>query len=415
MKKFFLTMSFAVATLALQAQGLLVQMGNVTYAYPYDETTTMDFDGTTLTINGFDFDVTQIDQIVGTSETIEPQQVTVAYNSTSATARISGDLAGRVAATISGADVSVTDNVVKETETQEFPEVTYVLSGASSEGSFQLNGSYKSTVSLNGVSLESSACPMEILNGKRIDIQLVEGTQNTFKDGTNNLRKSAFFVKGHAEFTGAGVLNITGSVRHAYSSNEYTLLKNSFTGTINILSAAGDAMHVEQYFEQRNGNIVMQNMLGDGLDVSVTQDPTDINNGQLFISGGTLKATVTADDTKGVKCDSTATISGGQITLINSGDGSKGMSVGGSLLVQQDPLEGANVRPYIFLESTGDEYTDPVTSETSKCRGIKVKGDFTFNGGTIERGANSTIKKSKMIGVDGTYTYISGVFKEISM
>lgn len=60
-------------------------------------------------------------------------------------------------------------------------------------------GAYKCSVSLEGISLESSACPFEIENGKRIGILLADGTQNTFRDGANNLRKSCFWVKGHAE------------------------------------------------------------------------------------------------------------------------------------------------------------------------------------------------------------------------
>ena len=415
MKKLIVFASLLVTSLAAMAQGLLIQQGNVTYAYPFDEDAVMTMDGTTLTVNGYEFDLTQVDEIRGTSQLVVPQQVSVNYSGATATVMISGDLAGRVIPTIDGAHVSVTDNVVKETEEQEFPEVTYVLSGASGDGSFQQNGSYKATVSLAGVSLESTACPFEIVNGKRIDIVVAEGTQNTFKDGSNNFRKSAFWVKGHAEFSGAGVLNVTGTARHAYSSNEYTLLKKSFTGTLNVLSSAEDALHVDQYFEQRNGNVVLKNVGGDGLDVSATEEASDLNNGQVLISGGTFTVDVAADDTKGLKSETDMTLTGGRVTAFNSGNGTKGLSVGGNLLVQQDPEAASNVLPYVYVESTGDEYTDPVTKDTSKCRGIKVKGNFTFDGGTIERAATSTVKATKIISVDGTYTYKSGILKNCSI
>ena len=42
----------------------------------------------------------------------------------------------------------------------------------------------------------------------------------------------------------------------------------------------------------------------------------------------------------------------------------------------------------------------------SKCRGIKVKGNYTFDGGNISM--NVTGKKAKGISCDGTYTYKSG-------
>lgn len=42
----------------------------------------------------------------------------------------------------------------------------------------------------------------------------------------------------------------------------------------------------------------------------------------------------------------------------------------------------------------------------SKCRGIKVKGDFTFDGGNINM--TVTDQKAKGISVDGLYTYKQG-------
>lgn len=411
-KHLFSVIALALFGLGAFAQSLNVHLGSVTYSYPYDETTSMVYGTNTLTINGEDYELSQITSITGSAEKLRPSQVFVKYEGAAASVVMSGELRGRVSAEISGANVTLTDNaVLEEGALPTIPEVTYHLSGTSTDGSFTQQGSYKCGISLEGVNLQSSACPMQIDNGKRIDIILAEGTQNTFHDGSNNFRKSAFFVKGHAEFTGAGVLNINGTQKHAYSSNEYTLLKQTFTGAINILGAAGDGMHVEQYYEQREGAVKFENVVGDNLDVSSTLDVTDEYNGQVFISGGSITCRTNSDDTKCIKSDTSMKISGGSLFLICPNDGSKGLSVGTDLIVEQDVNATDNERPYIYLYADGGTYTDLTTGDTSKCRGIKVKGNFTFSGGTIERDTNCSVKSTKIISIDGTYTYQKGTLK----
>lgn len=414
----------ALNALASESGNALVLMaGSVAYSYPFDLTTTMTFSAGTLTVNGTEFLLSDYNSAFGVPSTTAPASVEAHYGGSMASITISGDIAQRVKAEVSGANITVTD-IQEATDQADITEVTYHLAGTSTDGSFHQIGAYKCTISLENISLESSACPFEIENGKRINILLADGSQNTFRDGANNFRKSTFWIKGHPEFSGAGILNLTGTQRHAYSSNEYTQLKNSFTGTINILGAQNDGMHVEQYYEQRAGNVVFKNVLGDNLDVSATTTTTDEKNGQLIISGGTLDCSATSDDTKCIKCDSHATITGGSLLLRCTGDGSKGLSVGttvanvgsGDLLVQQDPNAASNERPYIYLLATGDEYVNPADpNDTSKCRGIKVKGNFTFDGGTIERDLSSSIKSTKIISIDGTYTYKAGSYKNCSV
>ena len=104
---------------------------------------------------------------------------------------------------------------------------------------------------------------------------------------------------------------------------------------------------------------------------------------------------------KGLKSENNTTISGGTINATVSGDGAKGMSVGGDLTVGQD--EGATT--LITMTVSGTTYHKGQEDE-SKCRGIKVKGNYTLAGGKI----NMTVtgKKAKGIAIDGTYTYKGG-------
>jgi hypothetical protein len=168
------------------------------------------------------------------------------------------------------------------------------------------------------------------------------------------------------------------------------------------VKAEGDGMHIEQYFLMKGGEVVINHVKGDGIDVSVTKDAADEWNGQVFIEGGSLLLEVAADDTKGLKCDSAMTISGGTIKAAVSGDGTKGISVGTDLLVQQK----TSVPTLIDMTVTGTTYMPDDPDLESKCRGIKVKGNFVFDGGNIM--ISATGKKSKAISVDGSYTYKSG-------
>ena len=140
---------------------------------------------------------------------------------------------------------------------------------------------------------------------------------------------------------------------------------------------------------------------GDGFDISLTNDTADELNGEVFIEGGTIHLDVVTDDTKGIKSDSHMTISGGTIKGNVSGNGTKGISVDGDLTIK-----GVADNPLIELNVTGTTYMPGDVDLESKCRGIKGKGNFLFDGGTIRISATGV--KSKAISIDGIYTYKSG-------
>ena len=102
-----------------------------------------------------------------------------------------------------------------------------------------------------------------------------------------------------------------------------------------------------------------------------------------------------------MKSDSLITFAGGTLEAEVSGLGTKGISAGTNLIISQLTETPTLVK----MNVTGTTYHKGEPDE-SKCRGIKVKGDFTFNGGTIQMSV--TGKKAKGISIDGTYRYISG-------
>ena len=397
MKQLLLLLALAGTTLTTAAQTLRIEQGSVTTAFDASTLGESNFaaGGTTLTIGGKTYDVSTIDRMVINNTPVATATVGVEYDGATAQVEISGDLAPYLTVNVEGANVSI----FADEQLQE--EVTYLLSGTSNAGSFTLEGDYKATLVISGLHLTSNTVslpPMNILNGKRIKI-LVSGA-NSFADCAGGTHKGAFFINGHPEIEGCGYINITGNSKHAFVSDEYTQFKHSFTGTINVLGAVGDAFHIDQYLLMQGGTFQMNNIGGDGFDISLTNDATDEHNGEVFIEGGNIQLNVATPDTKGIKSDGNMTISGGTISGTVSGNGTKGISVDGDLTIK-----GVANNPLIDLKVTGTTYAAG-TADESKCRGIKGKGDFTFDGGTIK--ISATGAKSKAISIDGTYTYKSG-------
>lgn len=397
MKQFVLAIALVCAALPLPAQVLNIHSGNITVAVPATEAGDMDYaSGTSLNVMGRTYNVAQIDSITITDGTVTPATVGVVYTGTSARVVVSGDIAAQLTIGVTGADVSI---VAAPALTEE---VNYVLSGNTADGTFYMDGEYKATLTLNNLTLTNKrGGAITIDNGKRIAVVLPEGTATTLVDGAGGTQKACFFVNGHPEFEGGGQLVLTGNKKHAFASDEYTLLKKSF-GTLTVKGAVGDGMHVEQYFQMNGGTVNISRTKGDGIDASITKDAADELNGQVLIQGGSITLDVSADDVKGIKSDSLITISGGTISATVSGNGSKGISAGTDLLINQASGNATS----LVMTVTGTTYMPDDPELEAKCRGIKVKGNFTFDGGNIS--ISATGNKAKAISVDGNYNYVSG-------
>ena len=325
-------------------------------------------------------------------------RVDVIFNESSATVRIPAAVAADVSAQIEGAYVTITNTNVAN-------EIEFVLSGSSSDGSFIYNGSYKSTIRLNGLTLTSQkGAAIDIQCGKRLNVMLEEGTVNTLFDSATGEQKACFYCKGHVEMEGSGTLNVTGNVRHAIAVKEYMQVKKS-TGTINIVKSAGDAIHVGQYYQHNGGTVnITSTTQGDGIQVEtmtleddVTIDPEKEYNGQIFIKGGKLNITASHEDCKGIKCDGLVTVSGGTFDITASGNGSRGIQTDGSMIIgDEDNATSITIRA-TGAECTNEEHSD----DPHRCMGIKVDGNLTVNGGTTV--VTNTGKKSRGIKVGGVY------------
>jgi hypothetical protein len=339
--------------------------------------------------------VSDDDEVSTTLPVDATRTVYVQYLDDTATVLIPSGVKG-VTCDVHGADVTLTS-------TNESKEISYRLSGTSTNGSFTYNGSYKCTLMLEGLNLVSTTgAAIDIECGKRIAMHLSEGTENTLEDAPNGTQKAAFYCKGHLEISGSGSLTLTGNTRHALSTKEYLLLKKS-TGRLTILSAESDGIHAGQYFRMNGGTVIINKVGSDAIQAEATDDPTDEYNGQLFVRDGSITAVLDQQDSKGLKADSLITVTGGKIDIQANGNGSRGIQTSGNMWIG----EGENGAPEITIAAAGAKCTVPEDADDPhKCMGIKVEGNLTIDAGKVV--VTNTGKKSKAIRVYGTYTKNGG-------
>ena len=394
MKKVGMMIIALLLTIVAGAQTLNVQVGDVTYQFPAAQTGDMTYsNGTTLTIMGKVFTIGDITGMVVDKSEVTDNQVTVSYNGTTAKVTVAGNVAQYLTPVVSGAHVSIaqSDDLAEE--------VTYTLSGESTDGEFYMSGSYKTTVELNGLTLTNttpvkSGAAVHIQNGKRIKVKVCNGTVNTLTDAVGGSQKGCLYVKGHAEFAQKGTLNIIGNVKHGIKTGEYMTLKNA---TINITKAAGDGINCAQFFQMTSGKIAISGVSDDGIQCDIedstagstgeTTDHEDEDTGNIYLEGGDITASVTADAAKAIKAEGDIRATGTNVTATTSGGGvwdadkvktksSSCMSADGNMLISGGTLT---------LTSTG-----------AGGKGINVDGTFTATGGnvTINTSGNAVVASS---------------------
>ena len=390
-KSLFLTIALLL-TIVAWAQTLNVKVGSVTYQFPAAQTGEMTYaDGTSLTIMGKTFTLADVDEMTVDDSEIADDAIAVSYNGSSASVTVAGNMAKYVTPVVDGAHVSI----AQSSDLAE--EITYTLSGASTDGEFYMSGSYKATIELNGLTLTNttpvySGAAVHIQNGKRIKVKVVTGTINTLTDAVSGSQKGSLYIKGHAEFAQKGTLNVVGHVKHGIKTGEYMTLKNA---TINVTSAAGDGINCGQFFLMESGSVSISGTADDGIQCDLdgdtntgeTADHEDEDSGNIYISGGTIDIAVTADAAKGIKCEGDMQISGGDITVRTSGGGLWDST---KLKTKASACLGADGNIAI---SGG---TMNLTSTGAGGKGINADGALTATGGTmtIKTSGNAVVASS---------------------
>ncbi len=428
MKKIFLSIiSLVVFSTTLCAQQKIYVCEGFTYDV-YELVSTDDIvfspDGLEVSIgNHKTYELEDIDSITFA----EPQfpRIDIKFDGSSASVRIGANVKG-VTYSVKGATVTLTS-------TNYTDEYLYSVSGTSTNGSLIINGDYKLTVELAGLTLTNPNGPaIDIECGKRIGVILKEGTTNNLADGANGTHKGAFYTEGHPEFEGKGTLNVTGNTKHAICAKEYLQFKKT-TGSINILGAVSDGIHCgkgkqnddNSYFQINGGTITVNNTGSDCIDAD--------DYGCMIIKGGTLNLNVSATDGTGLKCDSIIYMTGGDININVNGTLCEGIRTnyagyfdGGTIQmdVASNGTKGIRAKRCTkttdtvlnggFLYFGGSTINMTVSGKTytadgTECTGIRADRDFTLSGGDITLTMNSTdatglVVKGKDTRTGGTLT-----------
>ena len=459
MKKIFSLMIFVLAVCTLTtAQTMNIQVGQVTYQFPAAQTGQMNYtDGTTLTVVDKVFTLAEVSSMYVNDAVVVDNTVSVVYNETSATVTVAGNVAKYLTVTVSGAHV----NIAQSEELAE--EITYTLSGNSTDGEFYMSGSYKATLELNGLTLTNktpvkSGAAVHIQNGKRIKVKVMDGTTNTLVDCADGSQKGAFYVKGHPEFSKSGVLNVVGNLKHAIKSGEYIELKDA---TINVTSAAGDGINCGQYFLMESGVLDIRGVTDDGIQCDIddtevgstgeTVDHEDEDSGNIYLEGGQITINTAGIAAKGVKSEGDLIVKGGTIAITTTGHGkwdeedvktkaaaclgsdAKVVISGGTLTLTSTGSGGKGINCDAAFELSGGDvtivtkgalyYHDGTTENTnytgntdnvnsdyySSSKGVKADGAITISGGKISvatagRNAEGIESKTSILISDGEVT-----------
>lgn len=423
MKRYVLSVAIAVsAFVGAGAQSINFTSGGVTYSYRAETAGEMLFSGPAVTVAGRTFDLNVWSHAKVVNDVVADNTVDVRYSGHTATVTVAGNISPYV-------DVAVTEAgvVIDQAETVSDAtcgEITYVLSGESADGSFRLNGNYKSTIELQGLSLTNTGgAAIDIQNGKRIAMSVKNGTVNSLADGTGS-QKGALVCKGHLELKGKGSLSVSGNCSHAIYAKEYISIKNL---TLDIAKSVKDGINCGQYLLMESGKVNVGGVGDDCIQVSYKDeiDRTADDTGSISVRGGELTATVTADAAKCLKAegdiliaggtldfmstanglwdsnklktkasacigaDGDVTISGGEISLKATGSGGKGVSCDGVFTSEGGKLTivttgGMLVYSNGTLNHNYTSSADRISSDNkSSSKGVKADGGVVINDGNI--------------------------------
>lgn len=273
---------------------------------------------------------------------------------------------------MAGADVIVKNKSNKS-------GINIILSGTSENGSFKLYSPNDCKITLNGVKITNPDGPAFNNQGNaKLYITLNEGTTNDLFDGASYAtapansegvaedQKGVLFSEGELIINGAGTLNITGigSGKQGLSCDDQITVES---GNVNILSAKKDGIHSNDGITVNDGNIYIK-ASGDGMDG---------DTGFININGGSVTIESSTADVKAIACDSDMNIFGGTIKLTVSGNQSKGLKSGKNIIISDGDIT-INTSGGVVLETSGSGY-DP-----SYCTAIKSDSSVTISKATIK-------------------------------
>lgn len=256
------------------------------------------------------FSVSEIDSIIfKPAQDIEPSSIYVEFNNNGATVRHEVSSEDFVV-NVDGANVSIVNSSVEN--------LSYYLSGTTSDGSFSLESEVAYNIILDNIELTSTTTvPLNLSKNVERNIILANSSSNILTDDTESDGKAVINTKGTTNISGNGTLTINANKKHGISSDN------------------------------------------------------DIN-----INGVTLNINHTADESKGLKSDCSISLTDSDVTIVSSGS----LTLE-ELDLGYDPTYCTAIGADLNFEMNGGNLSITLPESNVAGRGIKVDGDITiFNG-----------------------------------
>lgn len=285
-------------------------------------------------------------------------------------------------ATKSGDDnnvVSISGTQVTVNNTTTSEKVMYVLSGTCSNGFFKVYSNNKQAFKLNGLSLTNPSGAAINNQGKKRCFIIVEGT-NTLADGSSYTatpadedEKAAFFSEGQLIFSGSGSLTVTATGKAGITSDDYIRFMDA--PTVKVSSSAGHGVRGKDAIYVSGGTVeasVSANMKKGFSSDSLVR--FDAGSTTIKVTGS---AAYDSEDkeltgTAGIKADQLVEMAGGTVVITNTGAGGKGISCDG-----QGKFAGGS----LTVKVSGNNYG--TSSNSVSAKGLKFDGNLYFSGASV--------------------------------
>ena len=313
------------------------------------------------------------------ANTVWDRTILVSY--TPSGVSVSGDVNGIVG--INGSEVTVRNNDPSNASYDE--KIIYKLSGTTSDGFFKLYSSRKQAIFLDGVSITNKNGAAINNQSKKRTFVVVEGV-NSLADGTSYTatpadedEKAAFFSEGQLIFCGNGALTVTAGGKAGITSDDYVRFMSS--PTVTVSSGAGHGLRGKDAVYISNG--ILSVSTGASMKKGISSDSL------VCVTGGVTSVKVTGapgyDAEEGeykatacIKADRLFRMSGGEVTLTNTGQGGKGLRAGSEEItgIETSEVSGGT----LTITTSGAYYSKGDKSP----KGIKV-GWAPSSGGGMQR------------------------------
>lgn len=330
--------------------------------------------------------------------------VTVTYQG--ATAAVGGAEAAGVTAMVNGANVDLALGSSKQ--------VKIIATGSSGQGSLRLTGGYKHMLVLDNLTLTATDRPAINDQIKKRVFVVLKG-KSTLADGaeyvvSSEQRKGCFFAEDHIVLCGDGILQIQGNYRHGLVTDGFLFVNAG--ATLAVTDAAKNAIHVKGSGVNNDyrgieivGGYVYANtsapagkaMKCDG-EIRLRGGAVSLNcsgNAAIDADAGTLSSAAC------MKSDTNVSLTGGNVSLCATGQGGKGITADGDIIIS-----GGRLAVAVSGKATSAQ------GDSSVPKGLNAHGRLKVTAGGISVsaiGSGSTALSADVeMAVDGGVTYAFG-------